>query len=105
MADATGTGANLERVELPRHADTIVVGGGVGGAIVAARLTAASNERVLLLEAGPDFGPPGSGHWPRELLDFTAMAVASYPWHYTSAAAAGTPGLTIERARVIGGCS
>jgi choline dehydrogenase len=90
---------------VPRHADTVVVGGGVGGAIVAARLAAASDESVLLLEAGPDYGPRGSGRWPAELLDFTAMAVASHPWHYTSAAAAGTPGQTIERARVIGGFS
>ena len=95
----------MNQIDLPRHSDTVIVGGGVGGAIVAARLAAASDENVLLLEAGPDFGPRDSGRWPRELLDFTAMAVASHPWHYTSAAAAGSPGLTIERARVIGGCS
>jgi choline dehydrogenase len=89
----------------PQRAANVVVGGGVGGAIVAARLAAASDDPVVLLEAGPDYGPPDSGRWPEELLDFTAMAVATNPWHYTSAAAAGTPGLTIERARVIGGCS
>ena len=90
---------------LPAYADTIVVGGGVGGAVVAGRLAAQSDEQILLLEAGPDYGPLSDGNWPSELLDCTFMPVDSHSWNYTSSCANGTPDLGIERARVIGGCS
>lgn len=88
-----------------RGADTIVVGGGTAGAAVAARLAAGSDRQVLLLEAGPDYGPRGSGRWPAELLDYTAMPVTSHSWGYLSACPQGTPDLPLDRARVIGGCS
>jgi choline dehydrogenase len=88
-----------------RGVDTIVVGGGTAGAAVAARLAADSDRRVLLLEAGPDYGPRASGHWPAELLDYTAMPVTRHSWGYLSACRRGTPDLPLDRARVIGGCS
>jgi choline dehydrogenase len=88
-----------------RGVDTIVVGGGTAGAAVAARLAAGSDRHVLLLEAGPDYGPRASGNWPAELLDFTAMPVTSHSWGYLSACPQGAPDLPLDRARVIGGCS
>jgi choline dehydrogenase len=88
-----------------RGVDTIVVGGGTAGAAVAARLAAGSDRQVLLLEAGPDYGPRDSGRWPAELLDFTAMPVTSHSWGYLSACPMGKPELPLDRARVIGGCS
>lgn len=88
-----------------RGVDTIVVGGGTAGTVVAARLAVRSDRRVLLLEAGPDYGPRDSGRWPAELLDFTAMPVTSHSWGYLSACPQGTPELPLDRARVIGGCS
>jgi len=42
---------------LPRSADTVVIGGGTAGAAFAGELAAHSSESVLLLEAGPDYGP------------------------------------------------
>lgn len=97
MAERTGA--------LPRHAETVVVGGGIGGAIVAGRLAERSDASVLLLEAGPDYGAHDHGNWPPELLDYTGMPVVGHSWGYTSAAASGVPKHQIERARVIGGCS
>jgi choline dehydrogenase len=71
---------------------------------MAARL-AEAGEDVLLLEAGPDYGPPTSGSWPERLLDPTLMPVEELSWEYTSACQYGTPEMPLQRARVIGGCS
>jgi choline dehydrogenase len=68
---------------LPAAADTVVVGAGTAGAVVAGRLAAAGSGRTLLLEAGPDYGPGGSGRWPDDLLDATSAAKWSHDWGYT----------------------
>jgi choline dehydrogenase len=90
--------------ELPAYADTVVIGGGAAGAVVAGRLAAATAQSVLLLEAGPDYGAFVDGRWPADLLDAGALAL-SHDWGYTSAAENGQPNHPLERARVIGGCS
>jgi len=78
--------------------DVIVAGGGTAGCILAARLSENPERQVLLLEAGPDYGPRDSGRWPRELVDARAMPT-THDWGL---------GGEDERslgARVIGGCS
>ena len=90
--------------QLPRHSDTVVIGGGTAGAAVAGLMAERGDQSVLLLEAGPDYGPFAEQRWPAELLDGSVVA-ATHDWSYTSAAAAGQPGHALQRARVIGGCS
>jgi choline dehydrogenase len=72
---------------------------------VAGRLAERTDQSVLLLEAGPDYGAYAAGEWPPVLLDARQMAVSSHSWNYESAATYGKPGLLLERARVLGGCS
>jgi choline dehydrogenase len=90
--------------ELPRYADTIVVGGGTAGAAVAGILTERSDQSVLLLEAGPDYGSYDSGRWPSDLLEAFDLA-ASHSWGYDSGEIYQERIIPFERARVIGGCS
>lgn len=86
-----------------RSAEVVVIGGGSSGAVVAARLAAAGTD-VILVEAGPDYGPLVGGTWPAEILDATALAT-THDWGYTSGPVEGRPSWTWERARILGGCS
>jgi choline dehydrogenase len=91
-------------VNIPREADTVVIGGGTAGAVVAGLLAEGSDERVLVLEAGPDFGSFESGDWPSDLLDARALGY-THDWRYGSGDTYQGRIVTFERARVIGGCS
>lgn len=86
----------------PTRFDVIVIGGGLAGSVVAGRL-AQAQRRVLVLEAGPDYGPRTDHRWPLDLLDATTVP-ASHDWGYVGPGSAGQR-LTFDRCRVIGGCS
>jgi choline dehydrogenase len=87
----------------PAAVDTIVVGAGTAGAVVAGRLAAGGSDRTLLLEAGPDYGSADSGRWPHDLLDAASAALWSHDWGYTGEF--GGQVIHFNRARVVGGCS
>ena len=89
---------------LPKFADTVVIGGGTAGAAVAGLLAEHSDQTVLLLEAGPDYGSFADGRWPAELIDAGAIPT-THDWGYDSGKQYASRVITFERARVIGGCS
>lgn len=85
--------------------DVVVLGGGTAGCVVAGRLAAEGDADVVVLEAGPDYGPRDSGRWPEDLLDGGAL-VASHSWGYDTGDLHPLRGpVELPRARVIGGCS
>ena len=89
---------------LPKFADTVVIGGGTAGAAVAGLLAQHSDQSVLLLEAGPDYGPFAAGRWPSELTDAVTIPM-SHDWGYDSGKLYAPRVVDYARARVIGGCS
>ena len=90
---------------LPDEIDVLIAGGGTSGAALAGILARDSDLRVVLLEAGPDYGPLTAGRWPRELLDASTLA-RTHDWGYSGLAHATHSARTAyDRACVIGGCS
>ncbi len=83
-------------------ADVLIVGGGSAGAVLAARLSENPARRVVLLEAGPDYGPT---RFPAALLDANRIADLDHDWGYTSRGGRLSPEIAALRGKVIGGCS
>ena len=84
--------------------DTIIVGAGPAGCVLALRLTESEDSDVLLIDAGPDFGSDPSG-WPAELLDPVGPELDTHSWGYAHRADKNGRRLQLPRGRVFGGCS
>jgi choline dehydrogenase len=90
---------------MPREADLIIVGAGSAGATLAGVIARDTNLHVLLIEAGPDYGPHDSGQWPADILDARTFAL-SHQWAYAGKAHPSHTHMTgFDRARIMGGCS
>ena len=91
-------------VKPPEEADYLVIGGGAGGAPAAAQLAESTEETVVLLEAGPDYGPFSPATWPQDLLNARTIPL-SHDWGYDSEDLFPDRKIAYERARVLGGCT
>jgi choline dehydrogenase len=85
------------------HADTVVVGAGSSGAVIAARATERSDLDVLLLEAGPDY--PEAAGLPPDLVDGSRNSMRHHDWGQMHRARPGHPLFWFPRGRVVGGSS
>jgi choline dehydrogenase len=89
---------------LPSRVDTLIIGAGTGGSALAGVLAQNSDESILLLEAGPDYGSFAGGKWPADMLDARSIPLShDYDLHTKATPGIGT--LDLPRARIVGGCS
>ena len=89
------------------HYDSLIIGSGSAGGILAARLSEDPTHQVLLLEAGPDY--TSAETLPDDLkYGFgtpSGIFSATHDWGYTATPTPAAPPIAIPRGRVIGGSS
>ena len=62
-----------------------------------------SNDSVLLLESGPDYGHRMDERWPKDMLDARSIPL-SHDYDLSTRATSGGGVLDLPRARILGGC-
>lgn len=88
---------------MTEHADTIIVGAGSAGCVIAARMTEKSTKEVLLLEAGPDY--PDASALPADLRNGGANSYTAHDWGLRHRPTTGQMLFNFPRGRVVGGSS
>ncbi len=85
--------------------DLLIVGGGTAGSALAGIVARDTDMRVVLLEAGPDYGPLTAGRWPAEMLDARRFGL-THDWGYSGLMQPQhTTPRPFERGRILGGSS
>ncbi|MEO1335769.1 MAG: GMC family oxidoreductase N-terminal domain-containing protein, partial [Myxococcota bacterium] len=85
-----------------RYADTIIIGAGSAGTVIATRASEDARHRVLLLEAGPDY----PHHLPEDLENGARNSLRAHDWGFSHRVNnQQVMRFPMPRGRVVGGSS
>lgn len=80
----------------------VIAGAGTAGCVLAGRLGAIPGVEIVLLEAGPHYGP---GRWPSELTHAYRIIKETHDWGLLAQAGASPRLVHVPRGKVVGGSS